>query len=606
MKEINQIGKLISYERNRAGMNVDELCRGLCSRTFLMRVESGERACEKILADALLQRAGVSADKFVYMINPEEQDWLILREKLTEAVEEGNEKAALLLMEKYRKMTENKSKLHRQLLLLLQVMLWFKNDGDRATMLHSLQEAWRITMGTASMEEIDDCSLTSTEFVLVMMYYRILEEQGCMEDAAKGYQLLLSHLEKFADEEDRVKLYPQIAYRLAEKYLQDGDTEKAVSLAKKSIALLKVRGRLFYLRQFLEIIARYGGLCPEEARQAEQICESLKWLYRKYEVEEKGWIWNIPFGMAEVELCGNLIRARRKVLGLSQEDLAENICDPVTISRIECGKVAPKRQVFQKLMERVGMSGGSFETVVQVERPELLDLAIQISILLSHSKGEEAEPLIVQLEQKMKSNNKFARQYLLHVKALALYNQKKISAKQHTTLQEEALYLTLPRVSIDKLADWSFSSQEVSIIHALSYSCGEIGKEEETIRLLQIVQKQYENKPFVLTHYVAGYELTTRNLGNVLGNVGKYEEAIEVAEKGIRLSLQAGRGTVLIASLYDCGWDMEQMWETGKYTKIGSLPYVKASYALSLLFSKTRDSAFLKRHVEDCYGTIIF
>lgn len=601
MKKDNQIGKLIGYEKNRAKIGADELCRGLCSRTFLNRVESGERACEKILADALLQRAGVSADKFVYMLNPEEQDWLLLREKLTEAVENGNKNKALPLMKAYRKLTDKKSKLHGQFLLLLQVVLSWKNDGNRDVMQKKLKEAWQITMEGIAMEDVQNENLTLTEIVLVMMHYRVLEEQEMNEEAIAGYQKLLVYLEHSADEEDSVKLYPQIAYRLTVLLLQKGAVSEAVSIAEKSIALLKIRGRLFYLRQFLTIMNQYGSRTDREKQETEQICESLKWLYETYGVTEEVWIWNIPFGMAQVELCGNLIRSRRRVLGMSQEALAVDICDPVSISRIECGRVSPKRQVFQKLMERVGMTGDSFETVVQVERPELLELAVRISVLLSHAKGEEAEPLIAELEEKMKHAGKFSGQYLLHVKALALYNQKKIDAKRHTAMQEEALYLTLPRLPIERLADWSFSSQEVSIISALSYSCGKIGRADEIIELLEIVRRQYENKPFSLKHYVSGYELTMRNLGNVLGNTGRFEEAMEAADKGILLGLQAGRGAVLSTAIYDRGWDMEQMWETGRYTKKESFPYVKASYGLNLLFGTKTDCEFLYQHINKFY-----
>lgn len=598
MKKMNQVGKMISYERNRAGMTAEELCRGLCSRTFLQRVESGERSCEKILADALLQRAGVSADKFVYMINPEEQDWLVLREKLIAAVESGVEETALPLMENYRKMTAGKSILHKRILLLLQVILSWKNNGDKAIMQDMLQEAWQITMADASMEEIAGRNLTLTEFVLVMMHYRIREEQGCIGEAVNGYDRLLSYLEGCTDEEDSIKLYPQIAYRQVKLLLQVAGKEEALALAEKSITLLKNRGRLFYLRQFLEVKDACGEMEDKERAELRDTCASLKWLYEKYGVEEEVWIWNIPFGMAEVELCGNLIRSRRTALGMSQEALAEGICDPVSISRIECGRVTPKRQIFQLLMERIGMTGGSFETVVQVERPELLELAVQISVLLSHSKGAEAEPLIEKLEQQTKRADRFSRQYLLFVKALALFDQQKITVEEHARLQEEALYLTLPRISMDKLAEWSFSRQEVSIINALSYSYGKLGKKEEIISLLTMVQKQYERKPFDLMHYVAGYELTMRNLGNHLGNAGRYEEAIEAAQKGIRIGLQAGRGAVLIAALYDCGWDMEQMWETGQFTQKESLPYVKASYSLSFIFSQKKYQEFLYEQLQ--------
>lgn len=307
--------------------------------------------------------------------------------------------------------------------------------------------------------------------------------------------------------------------------------------------------------------------------------------------------------MAEVELVGHLIRSRRNALEISQEELADGICSSVSLCRIEKYDEAPRQQIFNQLMKKIGMTGAWYETVTAVDRPELLGIAIEISILLSHSKGAEAEPLIKELEDKQntKHMSKFAKQYLLHVKALALYNQKKIDAVEHNRMQEEALYLTLPHVNVNKLKEWSFSNREVSIINVLSYSYGKTGKENEIIELLQIVQQQYERKPFNLMHYVVGYELTMRNLGNVLGNVGRYQEAIESAEKGIKLGLQAGRGAVLIASLYDLGWDMEQMKEKERYTKKESLPYVKTSYSLSKVFSQTKFQTFLFNHLKEHY-----
>ena len=606
MKRNNHIGKLIGYERTKAGLGMDALCRGLCSRSFLVRVENGSRNCEKILTDALLQRAGVSADKFVYMINTEEQDWLLLREKLISAVDAGDKERAGPLIEQYHEMTENHCKLHRQLLLLLKVMLSWKNKGNKAEMQSRLREAWRITMTGIAMEKIPDMHaenkhLTLTEFVLVMMHYRILEEQEKIKEAAEGYKKLLRYLEISSDEEDRVKLYPQIAYRLAKIYLEQKQVPEAVVLAEKTIELLKVRGRLFYLRQFLEILCTYKELEAEEKSELEEIIASLKWLYKRYKVEEEPWTWSIPFGMAEVELGGNLIRARRKVLGLSQEELSEGICDPVSISRIECCKVAPKREIYRKLLERVGMTGSRFENVVQMEQPELMELAVRISILLSHTKGEEAEPLITELECKLKNPDKFAKQYLLNVKAISLFDQGKISAEEYVAMQEEALYMTLPRVDWDNLAEWSFSRGEVNIINTMSSVVARLGKPKKIVALLEMIRNRYEEQPFSLQHYVAGYEMTMRNIGNILGNLGRHEEAIEIADKGILLGLQAGRGAVLSTTLYDRGWDMEQLWNEGKYTKKESLQYVKASYSLNLLFDTDLAKGFLREHMRKWY-----
>ena len=114
----NSVGRLLWCERTRAGISAEVLCRGICSRTFLQRLESGERRCEKMISDALLQRVGVSSDKFIYIMNPDEQDWLLLQEKLIRTVDEGDRESTLLLLQEYREMTAKKCKLHLQFSVL--------------------------------------------------------------------------------------------------------------------------------------------------------------------------------------------------------------------------------------------------------------------------------------------------------------------------------------------------------------------------------------------------------------------------------------------------------------------------------------------------------
>lgn len=606
MKELNQIGKLINYERNRAGMTLKELSRGLCSRAFLMRVETGERTCDKMIADALLQRAGVSADKFSHLLSPKEQLLLMLREQMLSAVERGNEAEARELIARYRRKAERKGKLHKQLLLLAQVMLDWKCGGKTETMQESLAEAWDITMGGSLMEDMvsgkkKDMGMTLTELVLLMMHYRLLEEQGDLTRASAGYAWLLSHLEQFSDVGDRAKLYPQIAYRRMLLLMQEGKTEEAVQLAKKGVELLQEEGRLFYLTKFLRFILEHDEDTSERRDKLKEILESIEWVYKKYEVEEKEWVWNIPYGVAGLELFGNIIRSRRKVLGMSQEDLADGICDPVSVSRIEQGKVAPKKQVYQKLLARVGMTGDRYESTIQVERPELLAQADKACTLVALIRNKEAEEVLNVLEGKMEGTDKFSAQYFKSIKAAVLYNQGKITAQEHSKLQEEALYLTVPRVGLEKMAEWSFSLQEARTANLLTDSYDRDGRREVGIALLEILKRQYEEKPFPLDYYVTCYEVTMLNLGDLLGNAGRYEEAIAVSEEAIRLGLRAGRGAIASSALYDVGWDMEQLWEAGVYTKEESLPYVKASYALRRLFESAQSCEFIWEHLQSLY-----
>ena len=51
---------------------------------------------------------------------------------------------------------------------------------------------------------------------------------------------------------------------------------------------------------------------------------------------------------------GEYIKQRRLDLGLTQEQLCDGICEPVTLSRLENGKQTPSRNRINALLQRLG------------------------------------------------------------------------------------------------------------------------------------------------------------------------------------------------------------------------------------------------------------
>ena len=58
----------------------------------------------------------------------------------------------------------------------------------------------------------------------------------------------------------------------------------------------------------------------------------------------------------EKNTLGETIYHLRKKAGLTQEALADGICSPVSISRIENGKQMPSGKVLEQLLARLGTS----------------------------------------------------------------------------------------------------------------------------------------------------------------------------------------------------------------------------------------------------------
>ena len=596
------IGSVIKDTRERNGISQDILCRGLCSRTFLARVEAGERECEKILTDAFLQRAGVAADRFSYMADPEEQVVLICREKMYDVVEKNNVAWAKKAFVKYKKLTTQKNKLHGQILLYYQAVLDWQNKKPMDGIMEMLDEAWEISHPGEPMFENDGKVLSLTELSIAMMRARAIEDSGDVQTAKHCYESLLQYMDKLFEQRDAARIYPQIAYRLTNIYLQSGHTGEALALAQRMIRLLREQARMSYIRFFLSIVEKYGDLSPSEKDFVGKACEGIRWLYERFAVEEWRWEWDVSFSMSEYFLCGKAIRARRETLGMSQEELADGICDPVTISRIECGRVAPKRKNFVALMQKVGLTGCGYDTQLPIRSLPVLRVATKIKLLLNQEKSKEAEPVIEQLDTMLENPNKHEKQFLLNAKTTAQGNMKLISWEQRRDMQAEALHLTTPTLPLDKLEKWFFSEGEMGCMLSLAHAEDRLGNREPYIKLLYAIKEQYELNFLGVQHYARHYEGVCRELGDILGNNEEYEEGIRIEINGIRCALKANSEPILSTMLYDCGWNMEHLWRSGIYSREESLQYMETSYNLKRLFGAINESEFIRSHIEKIYS----
>lgn len=89
---------------------------------------------------------------------------------------------------------------------------------------------------------------------------------------------------------------------------------------------------------------------------------------------------------------GRNLAAKRKELGLNQEQLAESIgVEPETISRFERGATLPSLVTLAKLAEFLGIQ---ISELLEEDLPKVVDEAIVISTLISHLKGKDRAFLV--------------------------------------------------------------------------------------------------------------------------------------------------------------------------------------------------------------------
>lgn len=95
--------------------------------------------------------------------------------------------------------------------------------------------------------------------------------------------------------------------------------------------------------------------------------------------------------------AGIVIRRNRLALHMTQEDLCDGICDTQTISRIENGKQNPGKDIYRRLMERMGREKDRAFAMVSGEDVRVMDYAREYENALHKFEYERAEEFLGKL-----------------------------------------------------------------------------------------------------------------------------------------------------------------------------------------------------------------
>ncbi len=249
-------------------------------------------------------------------------------------------------------------------------------------------------------------------------------------------------------------------------------------------------------------------------------------------------------------LVGEIIKQRRIEQGLTQEELCEGICDPVTISRIENVKQPPSRSTADALLQRLGISDSRYyftfcgdigddsvediESVHQVER-------LLASVERSCGAGAEAtaagkERLLktfAELESLTCRKDPLEKQRVLIAKVRVLENLNS-AVTERIQLLEEAILLTVPKFQEQHLAAGVYGYDEMDMIRRLGLAYADAG---QTKRAVQLLSQLYDhvtaragniNRPGRVISPVA------HSYGTALMRDQKPQQALAIAEYGIQ------------------------------------------------------------------------
>jgi transcriptional regulator with XRE-family HTH domain len=291
----------------------------------------------------------------------------------------------------------------------------------------------------------------------------------------------------------------------------------------------------------------------------------------------------------DYSVIGKKIRELRKAVGLTQGDLAENICTQALISRIEKGDIYPSATALYQISNRLGVDVNYFFEIGTTPRLDYInEVERQLTKLRVDQRFEEMME-IVKTEEKnplfFKDNEKL--QLLLWHKSIYFFEVEKESETALTILNE-AYNLT----SNEKKA---MTEREMEILITFGIWETQLGDHPKALDYYQKVEVAIN--PAEQLHDKSIKTRLLYNIARVLTRTEHYESSTDYCLKAIHWCLDEELLWGLGESYYQIGFNYELMEDLQQ-----AIPYFKKALLMFELRNNTLYSTFLEEKLAKLGG----
>lgn len=145
---------------------------------------------------------------------------------------------------------------------------------------------------------------------------------------------------------------------------------------------------------------------------------------------------------------GDYIKQKRMDLGLTQEQLCEGICEPMTLSRLENGKQTPSRNRINALLQRMGLPDDRYFALLSKNELEMEALQKEIVACNVTERVDEGFEKLAQFEQLADPDDQIAKQFALRSREVLGCLAKQYTPQERIDLLMQAIRLTIPRFDV--------------------------------------------------------------------------------------------------------------------------------------------------------------
>lgn len=580
---------LISEKRRELKITLEQLTEGLCHSSLLQKLEEDKIHTDKFLLDSILQRLGIDEDFFESYISNKEHMLITQRIEILNCIDVGDiEKAKEILLE-YDKLASSDSPVQVQYKKYVYMCI-DKCNGVKAEDICSLyKDIILTTVPRFGKVQCDKLILSNMEIIIIFEYAQALEEVD-VDAACDLYRQLLEFLDSSSISSAATALvYAKIVHTLYNINLSAEQPKTALLIVSKAIEFLRDRQCYFYLTKLigikLELMDQLDQSGSEEYKQHLSWMTTLEEISVEFEVDlnnnqilrYQNFMWQ------NYHTIGDVIKKRRKMLGFTQLELAEGICDIKTLSRVEnlATKIHPYNA--KELLKRLNLTGDLISYTIAYSGYENFVLCQEISKQQSLHNYLFTKDKVEQLEKNLDLNEKSNLQFILYQKAITSFEGD--AAENFKSIFEITLSLDKLLSKNDSNSSFHFTKKELSTLCNLSHSLSCVDNIEEVFELIDILLNYYKDERYCMAHFNA-YAFAYNIVGSSLGNIGEFERSNDIICKVIKTALSISYCRRIDRLFYDIAWNFKSVatLDETEMSQAEQKKYIKllnASYTLS-------------------------
>ncbi len=567
-------GNLLKSLRKHCAVTKEVLGEGIYSFHTMSKVEQGERYPDKLTRDRLLARLGESGvDYECYLQMDEYADWEERRDLLDSLDDLELAKAEKLLM-RYEKKNNGDDLVSHQFAMTMRAQYLELSGASREERYRVIEAAVKLTVPEVDNKPLSELLLSIQELNLILEYI-IYKKPKNLENQ---YRQLMDYIKKGRfDFESRAMFASKLALCYC-RYLgqeerdinqlseQERQIEQALEISIWGLEELRNNGKLYFAwellglqKQYLEWLLNHRELLSKKKageyevifEQTRSYFEVLNRLYVTAQVPKKTNSFTCFYREHEIYCINDVIRARRRMFGVTVEELETNLlCGASTLKRIEGNKSKVRMAIVQEMFQYLNLSKETHRKRIVTNRHEALWLEHEYQLAVRQNDYVKAEFLLEQIKAQIPMEELINQQYIEYCEKVLSYSQGNLSKEVFIRDIIKMLEYTIPLdVAMAEIKDKKHSNgrvwegekyltvEEITILLSLASAYDEKGENE----YFEVLKEYYEwlEKRCTVAPILEMYGLVMTVVANYLRTMGKYEESCMLNYKILREELKA-------------------------------------------------------------------